>query len=47
MAEETVFKFAELNFQRQNTPHVIQLYLYPTKGGYPIDTLVNVTVTYS
>ena len=47
IAEQLVFKLAELNFERQTTPHVIQLYLYPTKGGYPVDTLVHVTATYA
>ena len=47
MAEQNVFKFPEMNFERQTTPQVVQLYLYPTKGGYPVDTLIKVSVTYS
>jgi hypothetical protein len=45
--EQTTFKFDTLSFGgRSSTPHVIQLYLYPTKQLLPIDSKITLSATY-
>lgn len=45
-AEQTTFKFAELNFGRSLTPPVIQFYLYPMRTSSPISSDISLTATY-
>lgn len=45
--EQTTFKYQEMNFSKSTTPQVVQMYLYPTRDGCPIDSRISVSVTYS
>jgi hypothetical protein len=46
-AEQTVFRYAELNFGKSSTPPVVQLYLYPTIESVPLTSEVSITATYT